>query len=251
MQLEQEFYYGRRQLIRYDKTGQPSYTYLPLTLADFLNPQAGDDFAQGAAHQQLVEELCYRLRYHYRYNPAMGVLSQVKMIWPVPGLAQPAPDLAVIPNLSNPERVRPQFDVTTEGTQPTLVLEVTSPRFAQLDLTEKVAIYAQAGVREYFIVAGMNPAGAASAYRLLGYNLVDSAYRPIAPDDQGRLYSTALRIWFAVHEAGNDIELVDKRTGRTIQPDADYRESIAVARAEAANRATHIAAQLDFLRSGP
>lgn len=250
MQTENTFYYGRRQIIRYDKTGQPSYTYVALAQTDFLDPQEGDEFAQDETHQVLVEELYHCLRYHYRYNPAMGVLRQVKICWPIPGLAQPAPDLAVIPNFTEPERRRTQFVIADEGTQPTFVLEVTAPPFAQLDLTEKVAIYQQAGVGEYFIVDDVKAnTAAAPQFRVLGYQLQDKTYAALAPDEQGRVYSQVLRSWFAVNQAGDQITLIDKRTGRQIVPDADYRQSLTQVRAEASHRASNIAAQLDFLRN--
>lgn len=251
MQTKEEFYYGRRQLTRYGKTGQPSYTYLPLTQADLLNPQPGDEFVHGERHDQVVQTILLNLHYHYRYNPTIAVLSQMKVVWPKPGLAQPAPDILVIPNVSEPERVRPQFVVAEEAAQPTFVLEVISPRFVNIDLEDKVALYAQAGIREYFIVdTGERLDQTAMSYRVLGYRLEGAAYTPIAPDDQGRLYSQSTRLWFAPNVGPDGLLLIDKRTGKAIQPDADYLESAAAARAEAMNRAQNLVDQLDFLRNG-
>ena len=251
MQSKDEFYYGRRQITRYGKTGQPSYTYLPLTQSDLLNPQPGDEFVHGERHDQTVQAILLNLRYHYRYNPTIAVLSQVQVVWPNSALAQPAPDILVIPNVSEPERARPQFVVAEEATQPTFVLEVTSPRFVDIDLEDKVTLYAQAGVREYFIVdTGERLAQAAMSYGVLGYRLEDGVYIPIAPDDSGRLYSQSTRLWFAPNGAQDGLLLIDKRTGKAIQPDADYLESAAAARAEAMNRAQNLVDQLDFLRNG-
>lgn len=249
MNREDEFYYGRRQIIRYDKTGQPSYTWLPLRRADFLDPQEGDEFEQGARHDADVRKLRRIFRYLHRYNPATLVLSQVKLRWEEPDLPQPAPDLMVIPQASEPERPRLIFDVAGEQARPRFVLEVTSPPFAELDLVDKLTIYAAAGVDEYFIVhAVQRPELSEVDYHLFGYTLNEGCYRPLAPAEQGRLYSAVNRIWLAVDAEQGQIIVIDERTGVPVTPDSSYDEASAAARAEAASRAHAIAAQLDFLR---
>src|SRR4029079_3967831 len=128
------FYYGRRQIIKYDRTGQPSYTYLPLTEDDFLDPQPGDEFVHGERHAQDIRTIRRIFQHLYRYNPFMTVLSNIKLVWDVPSLAQPTPDLVIIPNVTEPERPRTLFDVGLEETKPHFVLEIVSPRLAVADL---------------------------------------------------------------------------------------------------------------------
>jgi hypothetical protein len=156
----------------------------------------------------------------------------------------------VIPNVSEPERVRTEFHVAEEQTQPSFVLEVTSPRFATVALEAKVALYAQAGIREYFIVDSAERLAQSSlAYRVLGYRLQDNGYELILPDEAGRIYSQSTRLWFMPNPTQTGIVLIEKRTGKPIEPDADYREAASAARAEAMHRAHNIATQLDFLRN--
>ncbi|RIK39371.1 MAG: hypothetical protein DCC55_18285 [Chloroflexi bacterium] len=249
MQERDEFYYGRRQIIRYDKTGQPSYTWLPLRPADFLDPQAGDEFEQGARHDADVRALRRTFRYLHRYNPATLVLSQIKLRWEQADRAQPAPDLVVIPQASEPERVRTVFDVAAERARPRFVLEVTSPRFAELDLVDKLAVYAAAGVDEYFVVHATSPDGSDDVdYHILGYTLGDGGYVPLAPAEQG-LYSAVNRVWLALDAERRHVAVIDERTGAPVTPDPHYAEPSAAAQAEAASRAHSIAEQLDFLRS--
>lgn len=239
------FVYGRRRKIRYDKTGQPSYTHLPLQAEDFLNPQEGDEFVQGPRHDALVQHVRRLFRHAHRYRPETLVLSMVKIRWPQPNLPQPAPDLAVIPDVADPDEPRLLFNVETEGTAPRFVLEVTSPLFAQIDRMDKSDLYAKAGVAEYFI---LDAAEGASGDSIIGYRLHDSGYITIAPDDGGRLWSETNRLWLGVERSDTALFLVDGRTGECIEPPADEETSPAAAHAEATFRAQSIAAQLDIFR---
>ncbi|MCX6050011.1 MAG: Uma2 family endonuclease [Chloroflexi bacterium] len=255
--MNDNFYYGRRQIIKYDKTGQPSYTYLPLTEADFLDPQPGDEFAHGDQHDQDVRRLRRIFQHLYRYNPLIGVFSQLKLDSHVEGEPQPAPDLMVVPNITEPDRPRTVLDVVAEETRPRFVLEVCSPRLAALDLARKAAIYQQAGVAEYFIVdAGLRETAsspvdkntAACHYTITGYRLEQGAYVALTPEADGRIFSKTNKVWIGATPAGDDFIVVDQRTGEPVVPDAEYEDSPAAAHAESTFRAQSIASQLDFLR---
>ena len=245
---QDEFYYGRRQLIRYDKTGQPSYSYLPLVLADFLNPQLGDDFVQGAEHEQAVLRLYACLRQLHQHNPFLAVYRQLKLLAGDPAL-QPAPDVMVIPNVVEPELSRSQFDIAAEDARPTCVLEVLSPRFAQLDRREKLAFYAQLGVTEYFLVdPGLRADGDRVGYDLTGYRLQRGSYVHNEPDDHGRLYSNVNRAWFALNVLRDGFVMISTATGKPIEPEADVLERPSALAAEATFRANAIASQLELLQ---
>lgn len=247
---DDQFYYGRRQLIDYDKTAQPTYGYDPLTPQDFLDPQEHDVFNHGPRHDADVARLYAILRHHYRVNPVVAVLGGVKLLWDQHDLSQPAPDLAVVSGVDTQDNSRIIFDVAAEGKRPGFVLEVTSPRLAMLDLHEKVAIYAQGGVREYFIVdSGERIDTDQIDYRVVGYTLVDGLYQPIAPDERGRIASAVTRLLFASTATGDGIVVTNIRTGQEVVPDPDTIIHPSAVRAEATFRATAIATQLDFLRN--
>ncbi|HXF61434.1 MAG TPA: Uma2 family endonuclease [Caldilineaceae bacterium] len=233
---------GRRQIVTQNVTAQPEYEEVALTAADFLNPQPGDEFFHGEQHDAAVKRLAAILRGLYRYSSFTAVLTGAKIIWLDPALPQPAPDLAVVARVTEPQRPRPTFNVSEEGATPRFILEVTSPHLAEIDRVEKRALYAQAGVQEYFILdlVGNGPA-------LLAYRLEDGVYVPIAPDEQGRLYSAANKAWFMVG-ANGDVQVIEARTGAVIEPPENADEPQAAAQVEAAWRAQSIASKLDFLR---
>ena len=247
MHTQDEFHYGRRQRIRYDKTGQPIYTWLPLERQDFLDPQEGDEFAHGPRHAADVQTLRRILRAVQRFNPATVVLSAVKIRWPQPGLPAPAPDLAIVTPVSDPGRRRTLFDLAAEGAAVPFILEVTSPQLAELDLVDKRQLYENYRVGEYFILHSDEDAlTGAVRYQWFGYRLEGTSYQPIQPDNEGRLYSATNWAWFAVAAGG--VTVIDERSGQPLLPDPQYDEPVVAAEAEAAFRAGSIAAQLDFLR---
>ncbi|MEZ4615786.1 MAG: hypothetical protein R2867_09820 [Caldilineaceae bacterium] len=79
--MDDEFYYGRRQLIDYDRTAQPTYGYEPLTPADFLDPQEHDTFSHSPRHDADVQRLYAIFRFHYRVNPLVAVFTGIKICW--------------------------------------------------------------------------------------------------------------------------------------------------------------------------
>jgi len=244
---DDEFYYGRRQLIDYNRTAQPTYGYEPLTQADFLDPQEHDTFTHGPRHAADVQRLYAIFRQHYRVNPLVAVFSGVKMRWRIADLPAPTPDIAVVPGAENWDNQRVELDMATEEVLPTLIVEVLSPRFVDADLIDKKAIYARAGVQEYWIVdSGERDDQNELNYRLLGYRLEEGTYQPIAPDEQGRLYSKVARLWLVVSADGQQVDAISKRSGEIIQPDPDSLINPATARAEATFRANSIASRLDF-----
>jgi hypothetical protein len=142
--------------------------------------------------------------------------------------------------------------VRAEGVRPQLVLEVTSPRLAQLDLADKVAIYQQAGIKEYLVLdAGLREEGdqpTNHGYSVFGYRLVHGQYEHIAPDNRGWIFSATTKVWLGPTEQRDNFIVVDQRTGEPITPVVEREEPAAAAYAEAASRAQSIASQLDFLK---
>lgn len=208
------FYYGWREVLETLPDGRLTYHEEPLTLANFLDPQEGDHFVQGDKHFLIVNSIFNRFDQRYRNHPTIGVYSDLKIIWGIPDLSEPAPDISVIPNVQTKSDYHGSFDVVAEGTRPCLVVEVTSPRY-QVDDTDKVSIYEQAGIAEYII---LNPhyEDENLPMELKGYRLVDGKYAPMIPDAAGRLLSETTGIWFELDEWGLEVVLTDAVTGECL-----------------------------------
>jgi Uma2 family endonuclease len=100
------------------------------------------------------------------------------------------------------KRERKSWVVWQEGKAPDLVIELLSESTARYDKTTKKAIYQdQVRIPEYFWYDPWNPEDFA------GFTLTDGAYRPIAPDERGRLLSPvsglALVRWTGEYEGVN------------------------------------------------
>jgi Uma2 family endonuclease len=237
---------GRRQTITYNVTGQPSYERHPLAPADFLDPQPGDEFFHGERHDRWVRRLLSIFRHLYRYSPFVTMLSGAKVIWPNSPAFGPAPDLTIVTNLPDPNRHRAVLDLASEGATVRCIVEVTSPRLAQLDLSDKVEHYARCGVQEYVIVdLGGHVTHPTATPRVLVYHLKGDGFSIVEPDADGRVFSVANKVWLQV-EADDRLTVIETRTNRPIMPPPDTDEPDAAVQVDAAFRAQSIASRLGF-----
>jgi Uma2 family endonuclease len=228
---EDEFYYGYRYNVIYDDEGNEDLVMVPLTQDDFMDPQEGDMFMQGSQHNKDIAALFSIFCYLYQHNPDITIFSQLKMIWGIVGMSEPAPDIAVVPEVKEPNKPRSSFRVQEEGTQPIFALEVVSPRYRRDDLQKKVAVYQQMGIEEYFIIdSGLRERmiDPKLSYSMLGYRLHGGIYTKVQPNSQGLLYSQINNIWLGANEAKDGFLVIDGQTGEPILP-ADERANIAEA----------------------
>jgi len=225
------FRYGWRTVAETMPDGRIGCRYIPLTQADFLDPQLGDHMVQSDPHLILVVSLYNRLKKQYHTDRTTGVFSDLKMLWGRPGIKEPAPDLAIVPQLKTKKARRKSFDVRKEGTRPCLVVEVVSPDYPGDD-TVKVKIYEQVGIAEYIII-DPHFEDENKPMALTGYRLVDGFYQVIQPDAQGRLLSETTGVWFGLDESQRVLVLVDAATGTRLLDDEEEYE----ARLEAEARA--------------
>lgn len=198
--------------------GQLELRQTPLTPEDFLFPQIGDTWVQGKRHNDTRDELYWMLEDHFRDQRDVLVLSDMEHLFGA-GLPHPAPDLSVLRGVNERELDRESFDIVAEGIVPCLILEIVSPRNSRIrrvDLDDKVELYERFGISEY-LIADSPRATPGRRYTLLGYRLdARGRYRPIEPDAQGRIFSKAAGLWFAVSPDRNRIFLFESPGGRRL-----------------------------------
>lgn len=250
-ELERGWRYERASL----PDGTETYRQVLLTPEDFLNPREGDVMPQRPFHAHAIRDLGSMLSTRYADDPIITVFQDLIVNWGIPGLPNPSPDIAIVPNVRDPHKDRGEFRVREEGTRPTLVIEIVSPKYRKQDREDKVSIYERAGVSELVILDHREQRDQ-FVDEALGYRLVNGRYRPIAPDENGfiRCETVGLRIGL---ENGR-IVLIDVMTGqrlRTHEEEQAAREAAearaeaeARARAEAEARLTALEAELQRLR---
>ena len=237
------FRYGWRwQRVRLP-SGEVTEQRIPLTADDLLDPQLGDEVTQSGPHGQWFVRLGYLLQQYYESYEDILVCLDMKMIWGIPGLPGPSPDIAIVQGIRDKAAERSSFDVLKEGVRPCLILELVSSLDNAVranDYEKKVDIYARAGIPEYFI---LDPPTLATKGRLLltAYRLgLNGRYRPIEPDSTGRLLSATTGLLFGVEE-DQTLLILDSKTGE--QP-LDFAENRARVAEEALKAAEAENAQL-------
>ncbi len=231
------FRYGwRPQYVRLPN-GELDEQRIPLTLEDLLDPQLGDVVTQSQPHFDLMIALAELLQRHYESRDDVYVAGDMKMLWGIPGIPEPSPDIAVIFGVRKKhDSRRTSFRCKREGTRPSLIIELVSSIDSGTrnnDYEKKVKIYQRVGIPEYFL---FDPPTPVTDERLLltGYRLdVAGRYRKVDPDPQGRLHSITTNILFGVAENGRSPEVFDAATGQTISTPGQLDKARQAAEAKA------------------
>jgi Uma2 family endonuclease len=197
--------------------GRMQLLELPLTPELFLDPQDEDKIIQHPVHHFIVGLLFDWIRRRLASEPDVMVLSDAKHLLG-PGLPGPGPDISVVRGIK--ERDFASFDLAEQGVVPCLIVEVvspSSPRIRKTDEVDKVALYEQVGIPEYIMVSLRRVGRNSFRFGLRGLRLgPDQRYRPMVPDDQGRLLSETTGLLFAVSPGGDGIYLVNAQTGERL-----------------------------------
>jgi Uma2 family endonuclease len=255
------FRFGCRPRYVHLPDGEVEEQRIPLTAEDLLDPQLGDEIlVQGGPHAKFSVGIFELLERHFEDDAGVLVTFDMKMIWHIPRLPDPAPDVAVIRGIRDKDEPRQVFDVVQEGVRPCLVLEVVSPQYEETrrnDYEKKVRIYRRAGIPEYLIVEPILIRGL-PVRQLMGYRLdARGRYRRIEPDAKGRLLSETTGLLFGLAE---DLTLIvfDARTGKRLlrpsqiaaaQEAAEEQAQAAEERARAAEaESARLRAELEKLR---
>ena len=233
-----EYYYGYRTIIENDENGDCQFKYRPLTFDDLLEPEEGDVYMEGSLHDEDIYRLKSIFRYHLRNRDDLTIYSDLKIIWGIDDLKNPAPDISVLKDVKDPKKPRGEFHVQEEETRPFFILEVVSPRYRKADVDKKPEIYRRAGVKEYVIVdPGLK--NNEISYKVSGYRLIGSRYIKIPQDEQGRIRIMTLNVFIGPVQSGADLVVYDAGTGEEILP-LEERAEQANQRAEQASlRAEH------------
>ncbi|MCI0397659.1 MAG: Uma2 family endonuclease [Chloroflexi bacterium] len=204
---------------------------VPLTPYDFLNPKEGDVMPQRPFHERATRDLADMLQAYFADNPNITVFHDLIFNWDISGLANPSPDIAVVPNVRNPQDIEGEFNVAVEGTRPILIIEVVSPHYRKEDRRDKVEIYAQAGVQEYVILDRWERRGQ-TVNEVLGYELEEGRYWPIPPDDDGFILCRTVGLRIGLEE--DRAVLLNATTGERLRTYAETKAALSEAEARLA-----------------
>ncbi|MDM8526593.1 Uma2 family endonuclease [Anaerolineales bacterium HSG24] len=193
---EDRFQYGWRYVCRTLPSGKTVHERIPLTLYDILHPEIGDFQVHSRDHERFCNYLEYVFSAQLRDNPTAIVLQDVRVAWAASGVDPHGPDVSVIFGVKA-DKNWSTFNEMKEGTKPSLIVEVTSPKTRNVDLENKYTEYAQAGVTYYLIVDTPKPNDLHSR-RVLGYELKGTSYVALPSNNQGWFWLPPLHIWLGL-----------------------------------------------------
>jgi Uma2 family endonuclease len=225
---------------------------IPPPATEIRYPESdGQPMAETDVHRKLLMDLDFVLRTFFRDEPQVYVAGNL-LIYFVEGdpTQSVAPDMFVVKGV--PKQDRRIYRVWREGKAPDVVIELTSDSTRADDLGRKRFLYADLGVREYFL---FDPLGNYLKPPLRGYRLVGDEYIQM---NETPMYSAELGL--ELHPEGIALRLFDPRTQRyLLTPDETYDEAEREAlradyertRAERAEaELARVRAELEKLRGG-
>ena len=187
----------------------------------------------------------------YEHDPNVLVAGDV-LVYPKQG--QPrvnvVPDLLVafgVPKLPH----RSSYKVWVEGKAPDFVMEVASPSTWEADRGPKKALYAEMGVREYWL---FDPMGDFFDPPLEGYRLARGNYVPLAPLPRQELVLPSEVLGLELRPDAGHVRFHDPATGedlRTPLEEKAGREREAAARRKAEAEVAELKALVRQLRRSP
>jgi Uma2 family endonuclease len=211
-------------------TGQEIATAtMPAT--EFYPSSDGEPMAETVVHRDLLNNLVFQLREHVRNQPDVYVSGNL-FIYYVAGNPKNrvAPDVFVVHGV--PKGERRIYKLWEEGQPPSVVIELSSRKTWREDWQEKFQLYAQLGVKEYYI---FDPEYDYLPEPLIASRLVEGAYEPVEVVD-GRIHSEAL-----------GLDLVDD--GHTLRLYDPQRKTYLLTPAEALRQVEEMRAELARLQS--
>ena len=209
----------------------------------------GKPMAENTAQWKALLTLGAVLDCRYGNDPDVLVAGDV-LIYPQRGKRRrcAAPDVLVA--FGVPKRPhRPSYKVWVEGKAPDFVMEVASPSTWEADRGPKKALYAEMGVREYWL---FDPMGDFFDPPLEGYRLVRGNYVPLTPLRRRELVLPSKVLGLELRPDAGHVRFRDPAAGEdlhTLPEEKAAREREVAARRKAEARVAELEAENRRLRS--
>lgn len=202
------------------------------SITERLPESDGKPMAETDTHRQQMIDLLDALQEYFRALPEIYVTGNIFFYYRNDNDERKsvAPDIFVVKGVEKKERR--YYNLEIEKTPPEFVIELISSDTKIEDLGNKRVIYAELGVKEYFL---FDPTGELLSAPLRGYLLEGNEYTPMMG---ARLHSKVLGLDLVVEQAR--LRLYDHRTGQRL---LTHEESEAARRVAEAKAAQELAAR--------
>jgi Uma2 family endonuclease len=183
-------------------------------------------------HRKLIIGLLHALEEFFRNKPKVYVSGNIFVYYrDENGEQQPvSPDIFVVRGVEKKERRI--YKIDAEGKAPEVVIELISRTTTVEDYVTKRHIYAQLGVREYFI---FDPFREAQPAALAGFRLENGAYVPMTvARSNGTLYLRSKILGLELRVEKSQLRLYDPKTGERLRTPEEAEDELREAQAEVA-----------------
>ncbi len=217
----------------------------PSPETEHLPESDGKPMAETDVHRRQMIGLLECLEEYYRADPNVYVTGNILLYFRnEEGKRESiSPDVFIVRRIEKKERRIYNLDV--EHKAPDLVIELTSRHTKVEDLGNKRVIYADLGVREYFI---FDPLDGSLTPQLRGFRLEDGEYIPLVGM---RLHSEILGLDLVIEE--DQLRLYNPHTGERLRIHAEAeaaRREAETARQEAEAENARLREELARLQGG-
>ena len=155
----------------------------------------GKPMAASDNHRRVLTRILQLLEQFFREDPGVYVSGDLLMYY-----AQGDPRKVVAPDalvsFGIGRKRRRTYLVWEEGKPPDFVMELASETTYRTDLTEKMSLYADLGITDYFLC---DIEGLYLPSPLMGFTLVDGVYVPIGAAADRSVHSSVLGLDFHLH----------------------------------------------------
>lgn len=214
------------------------FSYAPTETADFYPESDGKPMAETERHFREILKNFNLLENYFAPIPDVYVLGNMMMYYEE---GEPrksiSPDIFVAFGIGRKERRI--YKIWEEGKPPDFVLEFASKKTYQNDLTAKKQLYADIGIREYFLY---DVEGQYLPSLLMGFRLINRDYIELPTNDNGGILATTLGLEF--HLLDDGFGIYDPDAQEWVKTAAEAAEERADQAEDARHRAETEAAQL-------
>ena len=178
----------------------------------------GEPMAETEIHRDAIIKTLHILIVHFENVPDVCV-SGCMMMYYEEGNPKKSISPDVYVSFGVGKRRRRIYRFWDEGKPPDFIIEFSSQGTYRHDLRKKVPLYAEIGIKEYFLC---NLEGLYLPTHLIGYRLVDGEYVPIPVDADGNAFSETLGLEIRLHN--EDIDFYDPETDTLLLTPAETAE---------------------------
>ncbi len=178
----------------------------------------GKPMAETEFHINVIVDLKFALRNYYRKQKDVYVSGCIMMYYVEGDPAKSiSPDVFVVKGVSKEKRRT--YKIWDEGQAPDVVIEITSRKTKKEDFTTKMELYAQLGVKEYYI---FNPEYPKRQPPLHAYRLAGDRYVEVLVTNN-RIMSRELGLELV--NTGETLRLYDPKAKEFLETDAEVYEA--------------------------